>query len=176
MNREELERLTRPELIDLLLGLDRPGKTSRTSSRPPSTDQKGKREGSCPGGAKPGHKGHARALAETPDAHEDHRPAHCAHCGLPFGEDAHGDVMGEYDEIDLPQVKPIIRRHRRLACACATCGKVTSAPLPPAAQGTPFGRRIHALALYLKSNQLFSYGRLQACFATCSGLISARAR
>jgi transposase len=170
MNREELERLTKPELIDLLLGLDRPGKTSRTSSKPPSTDQKSKREGSRPGGARPGHKGHSRALAETPDAHEDHRPAHCEHCGLSFGEDAAGEVIGEYDEIDLPPVKPIIRRHRRLACACATCGKTTSAPVPPVAVGTPFGRRIHALALYLKSNQLFSYGRLQGVFCDLFGL------
>ena len=110
MNREELERLTKPELIDLLLGLQRPDKTSRTSSNPPSTDRKGKREGSRPGGAKPGHKGHARALAETADAHEDHRSAHCQYCGLPFVEDAMGEVIGEYDEIDLPEVKPIIRR------------------------------------------------------------------
>ena len=164
MNREELERLTKPELIDLLLGLQRPDKTSRTSSKPPSTDWKGKREGSRPGGARPGHKGHARALAETPDTHEDHRPAHCQHCGLAFGEYATGEIVGEYDEIDLPEVKPIIRRHRRLSCRCETCGRATSAPVPEAAQGTPFGRRIHALALYLKSTQLFSYQRLQGIF------------
>jgi transposase len=170
MNREELERLTKPELIDLLLGLQRPDKTSRTSSNPPSTDRKGKRVGSRPGGAKPGHKGHARALAETADAHEDHRPAHCQHCGLPFVEDAMGEVVGEYDEIDLPEVKPIIRRHRRMTCRCATCGKATSAPMPQAAQGTPFGRQIHALALYLKSNQLFSYQRLQGVFGDLFGL------
>jgi transposase len=170
MNREELERLTKPELIDLLLGLQRPDKTSRTSSKPPSTDRKAKREGSRPGGAKLGHKGHARALAETPDAHEDHRPAHCQHCGLPFGEDAIGAVIGEYDEIDLPQVKPLVRRHRRLACRCAQCGKATSAPVPQAAQGTPFGSRIHALALYLKTNQLFSYQRLQGVFCDLFGL------
>jgi len=170
MKREELERLTKPELIDLLLGLQRPDKTSRTSSNPPSTDWKGKREGSRPGGAKPGHKGHARSLAETADAHEDHRPAHCQHCGLPFVEDATGEVIGEYDEIDLPEVKPIIRRHLRMSCRCATCGKVTSAPMPQAAQGTPFGRRIHALALYLKTNQLFSYQRLQGVFGDLFGL------
>ena len=170
MNREELERLTKPELIYLLLGLQRPDKTSRTSSKPPSTDRKGKREGSRPGGAKPGHKGHARALTETPDAHEDHRPGHCQHCGLPFGEDAMGEVIGEYDEIDLPEVKPLVRRHRRLACRCVECGKATSAPVPQAAQGTPFGRRIHALALYLKTNQLFSYQRLQGVFCDLFGL------
>jgi transposase len=170
MNREELEALTKPELIDLVLGMQRPNKTSRTSSKPPSTDRKAKRDSSRPGGAKPGHTGHARALAEAPDAHEDHRPAHCQHCGLPFGEDATAEVVGEYDEIDLPPVKPLVRRHRRLACRCATFGKATSAPVPQAAQGTPFGRRIHALALYLKTNQLFSYQRLQGVFRDLFGL------
>jgi transposase len=42
--------------------------------------------------------------------------------------------------------------------------------LPAAAQGTPFGKRIHALALYLKSNQLFSYQRLQGVFSDLFGL------
>ena len=86
MKRDELEALTKPELIDLVLGMQRPDKTSRTSSKPPSTDRKAKRDSSRPGGAKPGHKGHARALAEAPDAHEDHRPAHCQHCGQPHGQ------------------------------------------------------------------------------------------
>jgi transposase len=170
MNREELEGLTKPELIDLVLGMQRPDKTSRTSSKPPSTDRKGRREGSRPGGAKPGHKGHARVLADAPDAHEDHCPAHCHHCGLLFADDASGAVIGEYDEIDLPEVRPIIRRHRRLACRCARCGKTTRASAPAAAQGTPFGPRIHALALYLKTNQLFSYERLQGAFAALFGL------
>jgi len=165
-----IEQLTKPELIDLVLGLERPGKTSRTSSKPPSTDWKGKREGSRPGGAKPGHKGHARALAVTPGTLEDHRPAHCQHCGLPFSGDAVGEVIGEYDEIDLPDEKPLVRRHRRLACRCEQCGKATSATVPSAAQGTPFGHRIHALALYLKTNQLFSYQRLQGVFCDLFGL------
>ena len=170
MNREELEGLTKPELVELVLRMQRPDKTSRTSSKPPSTDRKERREGSRPGGAKPGHKGHARTLADAPNSHVDHRPAHCHHCGLPFAGDAPGAVAGEYDEIDLPEVKPVVRRHRRLKCRCAKCGKTTAAPLPAAAQGTPFGHRIHALALYLKSNQLFSYERLQGVFADLFGL------
>ncbi|MDY7524524.1 hypothetical protein [Sphingomonas sp. 10B4] len=119
MKREELEGLTKPELIDLVLGMQRPDKTSRTSSKPPSTDRKAKRESWRPGGAKLGHKGYARVLAEVPDAHEDHRPAHCDHCGLAFAEDASCAVIGEYDEIDLLEIKPLVRRHRRLKCRCA---------------------------------------------------------
>lgn len=170
MNREELEGLTKPELVELVLRMQRPDKTSRTSSKPPSTDRKAKREGSRPGGAKFGHKGHARSLAETPDIVEDRRPTQCLHCGLPFAQDEAGAVIGEYDEIDLPEIKPVIKRHRRLECRCAQCGKMSAAPLPQAAHGTPFGKRIHALALYLKTNQLFSYERLQGAFADLFGL------
>ena len=170
MNRDDLERLTKPELVELVLRMQRPDKTSRTSSKPPSTDRKAKREGSRPGGAKPGHQGHARALAPVPDIVEDHRPTHCRHCGLAFSQDEAGAVIREYDEIDLPEAKPVIKRHRRLKCRCATCGETSAAPLPAAAQGTPFGKRIHALALYLKSNQLFSYQRLQGVFSDLFGL------
>jgi len=94
MNREELGGLTKPELVELVLRLQRPYKTSRTSSKPPSTDRKGRREGSRPGGAKSGHKGHARALADEPNSHGEHRPTHCHHCGLPFPGDAPGAVTG----------------------------------------------------------------------------------
>jgi transposase len=44
MRRDDLERLSRDELIELVLRLQRPDKTSRTSSKPPSTDRKEKRE------------------------------------------------------------------------------------------------------------------------------------
>jgi hypothetical protein len=40
MGRGELERLSKEELIELVLRLPRPEKTSRTSSKPPSTDRK----------------------------------------------------------------------------------------------------------------------------------------
>jgi transposase len=52
MNRGDLERLSKEELIELVLRLQRPEKMSRTSSKPPSTDQKERRENAEPGGAK----------------------------------------------------------------------------------------------------------------------------
>ena len=149
--------------------MQRPDKASRTSSKPPSTDRKAKREGSRPGGGTPGHNGHARRLADTPDIVQDHCPTHCQHCGLAFAQDEAGTVIGEYDAIDLPEVKPVVKGHRRLKCRRAQCGKTSAAPLPQAAHGTPFGKRIHALALYLKSHQLFSYERLQGVFADLCG-------
>jgi transposase len=168
MNRDELRELSKEELIELVLKLQRPAKTSRTSSRPPSTDRKEKRAGSKPGGAKPGHKGQFRALAEQPDDVVDHRPDRCSGCGHVFAPDAAGEVIGALDSVDLPPVMPIVTRHRRLACACPGCGaRVKAAPL---AAGSPFGPNIRALALYLKHVQHVSYQRLQSMFADVFGL------
>ena len=69
------------QLIDLVLRLQRPHKNSRTSSKPPSTDKKEKRENSRPGGAKPGHEPHNRQLADDPDEFRDHIPSVCEACG-----------------------------------------------------------------------------------------------
>jgi hypothetical protein len=77
MNRSDLERPSKEELIELVLRLRRPEKTSRTSSKPPSTDQKERRENARPGGAKSGDDGHSRKLCEAPDVFEDHAPTHC---------------------------------------------------------------------------------------------------
>jgi len=43
MGRSELGRLSCEELIELVLRLQRPEKTSRTSSKPPATDRKEQR-------------------------------------------------------------------------------------------------------------------------------------
>ena len=74
MSRDDLERLTKAELVELVLKLQRPAKTSRTSSKPPSTDKKARREKSKPGGAKPGHKGEFRRLADDPERPFDWEP------------------------------------------------------------------------------------------------------
>ena len=69
-----MERLSKDELIELVLRLQRPAKISRTASKPPSTDRKARREQAKPGGDKPGHEGHSRALSTNPDQVIDHAP------------------------------------------------------------------------------------------------------
>jgi Transposase IS66 family len=81
MDRTDLQRLSKDELIELVIRLQRPDKTSRNSSKPPSTDKKEKRENSRPGGAKPGHEPRNRRLADNPDEFRDHGPTHCELCG-----------------------------------------------------------------------------------------------
>jgi len=80
MNRDDLARLSKAALVEAYLALQaklqRPSKTSRTSSKPPSTDKKARRDHAKPGGAKPGHEGHNRALHENPDETIDLRNLH----------------------------------------------------------------------------------------------------
>jgi len=170
MNRDDLKRLSKGELIEMVLRLQRPAKTSRTSSKPPSTDKKARRESARPGGAKPGHKGHFRTLHDDPDETVDHRPDTCPCCQAMLDGALAGDVIGEYDEIDLPALAPFVRRHRRLAVSCPQCRARVEAPLPRAACGSPFGPRLHGLALYLKTFQSVSFARLAGMFGDVFGL------
>src|SRR5476651_879409 len=141
MDRSDLQQLSKDQLIELVLRLQRPDKNSRTSSKPPSTDKKEKRENSRPGGAKPGHEPHNRRLADNPDEFRDHMPSVCEQCGGAFSSDAERELIGEYDEIEIPPVKPYVVRHRRFACRCGHCGVAAKAPAPAVATTTPFGRK-----------------------------------
>ena len=119
MGRDDLERLTKEQLIELVLKIQRPSKTSRTSSRPPSTDRKARRDKARPGGAKPGHKGHSRTMAETADTLVNHYPDACPCCQTALSaavvSDLPIEVVSEHDKIDLPPIAPLVERHRRLA-------------------------------------------------------------
>ncbi len=97
-------------------------------------------------------------------------PSVCQECGGAFSTDAARELIGEYDEIEIPPVKPYIIRHRRFACRCAHCGLEAKAPAPAVATTTPFGPRIHALAIYLKGFQALSYERLRGMFRDAFGL------
>jgi transposase len=170
MGRSDLERLSKEELIELVLRLQRPEKTSRTSSKPPSSDRKDRREQAKPGGAKPGHEGHSRALSQDPDEVVAHRPGHCPCCGDALDPDLPAEVVSRSERIDVPEVTPIVTQHQRLAVRCPSCGSRVVAPVPEVARGTPFGPRLHAVATYLKTFQALSYERLQAALSDLFGL------
>src|SRR6195952_828178 len=170
MGRSELERLSKEELMGLVLRLQRPEKTSRPSSKPPATDRKEQREQSKPGGAKPGHEGHSRVLSADPDTIVQHRPETCACCGGSLPGDLCAEIVSVSERIELPEVAPVVTQHRRLAVRCPTCGTRVIAPPPEAARGTPFGPRLHAVATYLKTFQALSYERLQAAPSDLFGL------
>src|SRR3954467_4829297 len=170
MGRADLERLSKDELIELVLRLQHPEKTSRTSSKPPSTDRKERREQAKPGGAKSGHEGHRRTISQTPDEVVAHRPDRCTGCGGALDPDLPAERVSLSERIELPAVVPIVTQHQRLAVHCPACGSRVVAAVPSAARGTPFGPRLHAVATYLKTFQALSYERLQGALADLFGL------
>jgi transposase len=170
MGCSDLERLSREELIELVLRLQRPEKTSRTSSKPPATDRKERREQAKPGGAKSGHEGHSRVMSDDPDALVAHRPERCACCGGALHVYLPAEIVSVSERIELPEVAPVVTQHHRLAVQCPSCGARVIAPVPEAARGTPFGPRLHAVATYLKTFQALSYERLQAALSDLFGL------
>jgi transposase len=169
MDRSDLQRLSREELIELVLALQRPDTTSRTSSKPPSTDKKEKRENSRPGGAKAGHEPHNRGLADNPDEFRDNKPNMCERCGGSFAPDAGMELIGEYDEIEIPPVKPYVIRHRRFACQCRQCGAGLRLPRPLSL------RRPHLDRAFMRwrfTTRAFRRCHTSAC-ASCSATPSA---
>jgi transposase len=170
MNRHDLERLSKDELIELVLRMQRPGKTSATSSKPPSSDDKANLASSKPGGAKPGHEGHFRAASETADVTVDYRPAVCPHCACALGPELAAAELRVYESIDLPEVKPVVTFHRRLQVRCPYCDGLAKGPLPEAANRSLFGPRLASIAVYLKTFQHFSYERLRLFMSEVFGL------
>ena len=128
MDRTDLQQLSKEQLIELVLRPQRPDKNSRTSSKPPSTDKKDTRENSGRGGAKPDHEQHNRRLADHPDEFRELAPALCECCGAAISSGAERALIGEYDEIELPPIKPDVIRHRLFACRCARCGAAQTVP------------------------------------------------
>ena len=170
MGRNDLKRLSWEELIELVLRLQGLARTSRTSSKPRSTDHKEGRKQSKPGGAKPGHEGHSRVVGDDPDAVVEHIPDRCSCCGSALHGDLLTEVVSLSERIDLPAVAPVLTQHRRLAVRCPSCRTRVPVAVPEAARGTPFGPRLHAVATYLKSFQALSYERLQAAWSDMFGL------
>lgn len=117
MQRNKLERLSKNELFELVLRLQRPAKTSRTSSKPPSADRKERCEQVKPGGAKPEHEGYTRVLGTNPNRVVDHAPQQCPCCCVALSPDLPSEAVSVQERIELSEIRPIIERHRRLACS-----------------------------------------------------------
>jgi transposase len=132
------------------------GKSSRNSSRPPSSDgpaERAKRprkepSGRAPGG-QPGHDKHERP--EVPPEKVSKRvvlrPSRCAKCAARLaGEDPDPH---RHQVFELPKIELVVTEYLLHALCCKGCGHVTRATLP---QGVPtriFGPMVVAVCTYL---------------------------
>jgi transposase len=126
--------------------------TSRTSSRPPSSDppqalgKRPRREptGRRPGG-QPGHEGQARALVPVAevDVVVPVKPERCHHCQhLLQGEDPQPQ---RHQVTEIPPVKPVVTEYQLHRLVCPSCGEETRAEVPAGVPTGGFGPRVQAI-------------------------------
>lgn len=157
------------ELEKRLAKFERPAKTPDNSSLPPSKGQKSDRAA----GDKPPRKnrpGVGRALEAHPDRIVDARLAACPHCAAPWS-DAAQTAQAVYDRIELPRIKPDVTRVRLFGGCCACCGERAMAAAPAGLEpGSPFGKSIAALVVYLHYAQAIGLARLRCLLGEVFGL------
>ena len=168
---EENEQL-RAQLTALATELaelrERIGRSSRNSSKPPSSDGPGfrppeRRKGSGrKRGAQPGHPGAGPELLpiERVDEVVEHHPDACRRCGtLLQGEDPE---PLRHQVIEIPPITPLVIEHRlhRLVCPC--CSTSTCASLSADVEASRYGPRLSALVGLLGGAFPLSFSKTQA--------------
>lgn len=159
---------------------ERIGRSSRNSSRPPSSDGPGfkppeRRKGSGrKRGGQPGHPGSGPELlpSERVNDHKDHHPAACCRCGtLLRGDDP--DPM-RHQVLEIPPITLTVLEHRlhRLVCPC--CSTSTCATLPPDVESSRYGPRLSGLVGLLGSAFPLSISKSQALLQQLLGLTISR--
>ena len=147
---------------------ERIGRSSRNSSKPPSSDGPGfkppeRRKGSGrKRGGQPGHPGSGPELLPIERVEDvlEHHPDACRRCGtLLQGEDLE---PLRHQVIEIPPIKPVVIEHRlhRLICPC--CSTSTCAKLPVDVESSRYGPRLSALVGLLGSAFPLSFSKTQA--------------
>jgi transposase len=168
---QEIEQLRR-QLTALATELaslrERVGRSSRNSSRPPSSDGPGfkppeRRKGSGrKRGGQPGHPGAGPELLpmERVDAVVEHHPDACRRCGQLL--DGVDPEPLRHQVIEIPPITPLVIEHRlhRLVCPC--CSTSTTATLPADVETSRYGPRLSALVGLVGSAFPLSFSKTQA--------------
>jgi transposase len=171
------------KLFDLLEGLEKRlaeverkvEKTSRNSSRPPSSDglkrqaAQPRQPGAKPNGGQPGHVGVTRAWTEKPDAVEELRPLSTCDCGLPLADQP--GVIGERrQQIEIPEPKAQVIEYRQMVVTCA-CGCEHRGEFPfGVAPHVSYGPRLKAYAVGLVDGHFVALGRTAEIIADQYGV------
>ncbi len=144
---------------------DQLSKTSRNSSKPPSSDglkkTKSQRQASGkPVGGQPGHKGTTLERTEKPDHIVQHPlPQHCTACNAALPIDQ-AEVWLRAQVIDLPPVELEVTEHQTLRLRCQ-CGQQHTSQMPDTVgeAAVQYGPNIRAQGVYLTHAQLLPVAR-----------------
>lgn len=156
-------------LAEVEAKLAAPVKTPHNSSTPPSQGRKASGPALPPKPRGP-REGHARSLHESPDMLVEVRAQACPRCGHPLSPEAQR-LCALYDRIELAPIRPVVTRVRLHGGVCPCCTLPFEAPTPAGLErGSPFGRSVEALAVYLHGVHAVSYERLSRLMGEVFGL------
>jgi transposase len=140
---------------------------SRTSSKPPSTDQSRRarqthsrrtRSGRASGGQR-GHPGSTLPPTDTPDHIVRHSLITCPQCG----EDLSGVETEEFQQrqvVDLPPIRLDVTEHQAETKCCPHCQTISTAAFPAGVESpVQYGERLKGLLVYLHQYQVLPYQR-----------------
>jgi transposase len=139
------------------------GKSSRNSSKPPSSDPPNvkkpppKAKGNRKRGGQPGHKGYGRKLKPPEEATRFvvSKPSECEACGaLLLAEDPQPN---RHQVWELPPIEPELIEYQAHVLTCLGCGHKNRAPWPVEMPTGSFGSRVQGLIGYLSGR--FSVSR-----------------
>jgi transposase len=188
INRDRLEKMDKPDLIDLVEVLltrvqqletlvqeqtatiqalqDQLAKNSRNSGKPPSSDglkkprprSLRKKTGRKPGGQK-GHPGHTLKMSDQPDHVEPHGLDHCPQCQHDLtGVSPLGYARRQV--FDVPPVHIEVTEHQAEIKRCPHCQATVQAAFPPeVSQPVQYGSRLKAQASYLNTYHFIPHTR-----------------
>jgi transposase len=155
---------------------ERVNRSSRNSSKPPSSDGLGfkppeRRKGSGrKRGGQQGHPGSGPELLpiERVDEVVEHHPDACRRCGTLLQGDDPEPVR--HQVIEIPPITPLVIEHRlhRLVCSC--CSTSTCATLPADVEASHYGPRLSALVGLLGSAFPLSFSKTQALLQQLVGV------
>lgn len=186
VDRKELKRLSKNELIRLVLDLVRRvealesqiarwRKNSSTSSKPPSSDivkaPKGKSRSKRGIGGQPGHDKHERKPFDSNEIDDvfEYVIDSCPDCGCGLkGAPNKGRVLQQVELVDRPFR---VSEHRALGYWCPHCRVHMEAALPREVEcGGLFGPRLSAFVAYLKGGCHASYTTVQSVLGDVLGV------
>lgn len=165
---EQSKRITE---LEELLRQTKIFKNSGNSSKPPSSDisvpkrnQSLRESSGRKSGGQPGHKGTTLQMTDNPDEIIELNPNYCNKCGYSLADEI-SYLEAKRQEIDIPQIRLIVREYRRNSKNCPRCGHHQESAFPGhITNNTQYGSNVESLVSYLSVYQYLPFRRLKDLF------------
>lgn len=159
---------------DLLQELQaRLAKSSRNSSKPPSSDGYGtvkrteslRKSGEKPNGGQPGHDGQTLMASAYPDRVETYEVSRCAHCQASLADMASVGYE-ERQVFEIPAIRIEVTAHRAEIKVCPACGRASKGSFPQSvSQAVQYGPAVNTWASYFTNQHHIPVERTTEIFA-----------